>query len=120
MPASCKPLHDVLPCLSLMQICSSRPVSAHQSTDRSSGQPDLTPTQTEIINRVEELSKKHGWTMSQVALLWAIPQISSPIVGFSSVKRIDEAIEVRGKKLSEEEMKYLSEPYEPQNIQGFS
>lgn len=45
-----------------------RPVSSHKSTSRSEGQGELSNVQTEIINRVEELAKKKGWTMSQVAL----------------------------------------------------
>jgi diketogulonate reductase-like aldo/keto reductase len=45
--------------------------------------------------------------MSQVALAWINKRIASPIIGFSSVDRIDEAIEVRGKTLTEEEEKYL-------------
>jgi aryl-alcohol dehydrogenase-like predicted oxidoreductase len=58
--------------------------------------------------------------MSQVALAWIAPKISSPIIGFSSVKRIDEAIEMRGKVLTAEEDKYLSELYEPRAIEGFA
>lgn len=45
-----------------------RPAASHKSTSRSEGQGELTKTQTEIIGRVEELAKKKGWTMSQVAL----------------------------------------------------
>jgi len=64
------------------------------------------------------LAKKKGWTMSQVALAWINPQVSSPIIGFSSEKRIDEAIEARGKELTKEEVEYLNELYEPGPIQG--
>lgn len=38
-----------------------------------------------IITRVEEIAKKKGWTMSQVALAWIDKKVSSPIVGISSV-----------------------------------
>jgi aryl-alcohol dehydrogenase-like predicted oxidoreductase len=38
-----------------------------------------------IITRVEEIAKKHGWTMGQVALAWIGKKVSSPIVGVSSV-----------------------------------
>ena len=47
-------------------------------------------------------------------------RVSSPIIGFSSVVRIDEAIDVRGKTLTEEEEKYLEELYEPKAISGHS
>ncbi len=58
--------------------------------------------------------------MSQVALAWINKRISSPIIGFSNVDRIDEAIEVRGKTLTEEEEKYLEELYQPKVISGHS
>jgi len=93
-------------------------VSAHKSTSRSEDNDDFTKWQEEIINRVEELAKKKGWTMAQVALAWTIPQVSSPIIGFSSEKRIDEAIEARGKVLTKEETEYLNEPYQHGPIQG--
>lgn len=77
-------------------------------------------TDIQIISRVEELAQRHDWKMSQVALAWNNKRISSPIVGFSSVDRIDEALAVRGKVLSEEEEKYLEEPYRPKAIMGHS
>lgn len=70
------------------------------------------------IARVQELAEKKGWKMSQVALAWLNKRISSPIIGFNSVERIDEACDVRGKKLTEEEEKYLDELYEPKAIYG--
>lgn len=73
-----------------------------------------------IVGRVEELAGKKGWKMSQVALSWIATKVSSPIIGFSSVERIDEAIAMRGKSLTEEEIKYLEEPYVPKNIVGHS
>jgi aryl-alcohol dehydrogenase-like predicted oxidoreductase len=69
---------------------------------------------------VQEIAEKKGWKMSQVALAWINKRISSPIIGFSSVDRIDEAIEVRGKTLTEEEEKYLEELYQPKAIAGHS
>ncbi len=69
---------------------------------------------------MQELAEKKGWKMSQVALAWINKRISSPIIGFSSVDRIDEAIEVRGKTLTEEEEKYLEELYQPKAISGHS
>lgn len=56
--------------------------------------------------------------MSQVALAWINKRVTSPIVGFSSVKRIDEAISARGKVLSEEEEMWLEELYVPKTVQG--
>ncbi|KAF2092627.1 Aldo/keto reductase [Rhizodiscina lignyota] len=72
----------------------------------------------EIIDRVEKVSKDKGWTMSQVALGWVIQKGTIPIVGFSSVRRIDEACGLKERVLSDEEMKYLEEPYKPKSVVG--
>lgn len=38
-----------------------------------------------IINRVEEIAKKRGWSMAQVSLAWINTKVVSPIVGVNSV-----------------------------------
>ena len=58
--------------------------------------------------------------MSHVALAWAIQKGTIPIVGFSNLSRLDEAAEVRGKTLSDDEMKWLEELYVPKPIMGHS
>lgn len=73
-----------------------------------------------ILNRVEELANKKGWKMSQVALAWICENVSSPIIGFSSEARMDEALDVKGKTLTEDERKYLEEPYKPKAVVGHS
>ena len=56
--------------------------------------------------------------MAQVSLAWLNQRVTSPIVGISKLERFDEAINVRGKVLSEDEQKHLEEPYKPMNVQG--
>lgn len=56
--------------------------------------------------------------MSQVTLAWILKKVAAPIIGFSSVQRIDEALSARGKELTAEEEKYLEEAYTPVEIQG--
>lgn len=56
--------------------------------------------------------------MSTVALAWINKRVSSPIVGFSSVARLDESLEVKDKELTEEEEKYLEELYQPMKVVG--
>jgi len=104
-----------------------RPPSAFGSTTRSEGEEKANALFTgrqnndkQIIERVEELAKKHDWKMSHVALAWINKRVSSPIIGFSSVARMDEALDARGKELTEEEEKYLEELYVPVNIIGHS
>jgi aryl-alcohol dehydrogenase-like predicted oxidoreductase len=104
-----------------------RPSSAFGSTTRSEGEEKANALHTgrqnndkQIIERVEELAKKHDWKMSHVALAWINKRVSSPIIGFSSVARMDEALDARGKELTEEEEKYLEELYVPVSIVGHS
>ena len=80
----------------------------------------LTESEIKTIERVQELAEKKGWKMSQVALAWINKRIASPIIGFSSIERMDEALDVRGKTLTDEEEKYLEELYKPTAIVGHS
>ncbi|KKY25760.1 putative aldo-keto reductase [Diplodia seriata] len=80
----------------------------------------VTDADHQIVGRVEELAKKKDWAMSQVALAWIVQKGTVPIVGFSSVERLDEAVKVKGKELTDEEIKYLEEPYVPKAVTGHS
>ncbi|KAH6659030.1 NADP-dependent oxidoreductase domain-containing protein [Truncatella angustata] len=85
------------------------------------GSPFSTPVSeadSTTIKRVEELAQKKGWKMSHVALAWIIQKGTIPIVGLSNLGRLDEAAGVKGKSLTEDEIKYLEEPYQPKKIQG--
>ncbi|KAI5890026.1 Aldo/keto reductase [Schizophyllum commune H4-8] len=62
----------------------------------------------EIIKRVEEVAKKRGWKMAQVAIAWVQRRVTSPIVGINSINRVDDSV-VDG-VLTDEEVKYLEEP----------
>ncbi|KKA21707.1 Aldo-keto reductase [Rasamsonia emersonii CBS 393.64] len=64
-----------------------------------------------IIDRVEELAKKKGVSMAQIATAWSLshPGIN-PIIGMNSKERIDEAVAAIKIKLTDEEIKYLEEP----------
>ncbi|TFK62213.1 Aldo/keto reductase [Pluteus cervinus] len=70
-----------------------------------------------IISRVDEIAKKRGKKMSQVALAWTSSKITSPIVGLSSVARLEDSL-TKGFELTEEEVKYLEEPYVPKPVRG--
>ncbi|KAL4921723.1 NADP-dependent oxidoreductase domain-containing protein [Aspergillus aurantiobrunneus] len=71
----------------------------------------------EIVNRVEEVAKKKGVGMAQVAIAWSLSNKNeNPILGLSSKERIDEAVASIKVVLSEEERKYLEEPYLPKTL----
>lgn len=73
----------------------------------------------EIIIRVEELAKKKGWTMAQVAFTWCMGEATAPIISVSSLERLKDYTEAMEFELSEEEKKYLEEPYKPKEVEGF-
>ncbi|KAF4120325.1 Aldo/keto reductase, related to diketogulonate reductase [Geosmithia morbida] len=111
----------LIPWSPLAQGALARPVDQQKATQRGAlpflvlGQ---SPADQEIIKRVKETADKHGRTMAEIALAWSCGRNTSPIVGFSSVKRIDEAIEASYLELTADEVKYLEEPYQARPIIG--
>ncbi|CCD25936.2 aldo/keto reductase NDAI_0G01600 [Naumovozyma dairenensis CBS 421] len=77
---------------------------------------NLDPAQKEIINRVEELSKKKGVAMAAISTAWVMAKGCQPILGMSSIKRVDEAKDALDVKFTEEELAYLEEPYKPREF----
>lgn len=61
-----------------------------------------------IVTRVEELAKKHGKSMAQVALAWVSGKVTSPIIGVTTVKRLEESW-IKDFQLTMEEVAYLEE-----------
>ncbi|KAJ4475457.1 oxidoreductase [Lentinula aciculospora] len=74
-----------------------------------------------IVERVEELSKKKGVTMAQIALawLWSKESVAAPIVGTTSVQNLLDLVDALDLRLTNEEIKYLDEPYQALPIFGF-
>lgn len=62
----------------------------------------------QIIGRVEEVAKKHGKKMSQVAIAWITSKVASPIVGVSSMSWLEDSI-TTGFQLNQDEIRYLEE-----------
>jgi aryl-alcohol dehydrogenase-like predicted oxidoreductase len=72
-----------------------------------------------IVDRVEEVAKKRGVSMTCIATAWSIKQGCCPIIGLSSKDRVEEAVFNTNYELSDEDAKYLEEPYVPKVIQGY-
>ena len=68
-----------------------------------------------VVDNLEKISKELGYSMAQVSLAWMLskPYITSPIVGFTSEKHVDEAVGALDIKLSEDVIKRLEAPYVP-------
>lgn len=75
----------------------------------------------EIVKRVWEVAANKEATPTQIAIAWLLskPYITAPIVGGGKQKYVDEAIKAMDIKLTDEEIKYLEEPYVPHTIYGF-
>ncbi|KAF8344987.1 aryl-alcohol dehydrogenase [Amanita rubescens] len=78
---------------------------------------DATPV---IVNRVEEIAKKHQISMAQVSLAWIMSKdhVTAPIIGSTSLKHFKDTIASVNVQLTPEEIKYLEEPYTPRDIIG--
>jgi len=87
---------------------------------------------------VEELAKKKDVKMAQIAVAWSLKRATTPIVGATKLQNLKETIgelgvthgsylgvlirsaEALDIELTEEEIKYLEEPYLPNAIWGHS
>ncbi|PYI04703.1 Aldo/keto reductase [Aspergillus sclerotiicarbonarius CBS 121057] len=69
----------------------------------------------EVTRRVEELANKRGLPMANIALAWVLHTdcVAAPIVGCSKIERIEKTLAALDVELSEEEIRYLEEPYQP-------
>jgi len=73
-----------------------------------------------IVDRVEEVARKKNVAMAQVATAWLLSKPGvNPLLGLSKRERIDQAVAAIYVKLTEEEIKYLEEPYVPKPVMGY-
>ena len=75
-----------------------------------------------IVDRVAKLSSRLGCNPAQIALAWMLdkPGITSPVLGASKIKHLEEAVAALNIKLSPEDAAYLEEPYKPHPVLGHS
>lgn len=72
-----------------------------------------------IVLRVEELARKYGATMTQIALAWHLAKgVVSPIIGATKAKYFDDAVGALEIELTDEDVAYLEELYIPHRIVG--
>lgn len=69
-----------------------------------------------IVDKVEELAKNRGVSMAVVAMAYVLQKGMMPIVGLSSVKRIEAAVQATTFKLEPDEIRALEEPYIPRPV----
>jgi len=73
-----------------------------------------------IADRAAEIAEKHGVPRSHIPMAWLRHKeaVVSPIVGVTKMQHIEDAVASLAVSLSEEEMKYLEEPYVPHKVVG--
>ncbi|XCA84008.1 aldo/keto reductase [Exiguobacterium mexicanum] len=73
-----------------------------------------------IIERVASIAETRGITRTQVALAWLLQQdtVTSPIIGATKARHLDEAVGALAVTLTQEEMASLEEPYIPHAVVG--
>jgi aryl-alcohol dehydrogenase (NADP+) len=79
-------------------------------------------TDFEIAGRAADLAAQRGVSPAQVALAWLLhkPGVTSPIIGASQVKHLEEAVAALEIHLSEAEIQFLEECYQPHPVLGHS
>jgi aryl-alcohol dehydrogenase-like predicted oxidoreductase len=102
-----------------------RPHAAFEGTTRGEHEADVGRPYAEgggetVNERVEELAAEKGVKMAQVALAWLFSKdgVDAPIVGTSSVKHLEDAVEALSIDLSESDVAWLEEPYDPVRVSG--
>lgn len=71
-----------------------------------------------IIDRVVELSKKYGVSMTEISLAWLFTKVTSPIVGATKVSQVEGMAKAVDLTLSDEDISYLEELYIPHQLVG--
>ena len=77
------------------------------------------PENAEIVRRVLEAAQEKGVKPAMIALAWLFHKgVTAPIIGTTKPEHVQEAAESLEIKLSDQEAKYLEEPYKPKPVVG--
>ncbi|MDM8527348.1 aldo/keto reductase [Anaerolineales bacterium HSG24] len=79
-----------------------------------------TDTNFDIVERVIDLAQNHAVTPAQIALAWVLHQsdVTAPIIGVTKMQHLEQAVAATEINLSDEELTYLTELYQPQPVLG--
>ena len=83
------------------------------------GKYDATAAQdARIIERVAELARRHGVSMTEIALAWLIHKGAIPVAGATKLSHVEGAARATEQALTEEEVAYLEACYTPHALVG--
>jgi aryl-alcohol dehydrogenase (NADP+) len=73
-----------------------------------------------VLDGVQSIARQRNVSPAQIALAWVLhkPQVTSPIIGASRMRHLDEAIAALDISLSPAEMSSLEAPYQPHAMLG--
>ena len=73
-----------------------------------------------VADRVVETARRRGVAPARIALAWLLsrPGVTAPIVGASRREHLDDAVAALDVSVSEEERRFLEEPYRPHEVRG--
>jgi aryl-alcohol dehydrogenase-like predicted oxidoreductase len=77
-------------------------------------------TDFRVADRTVELALRRDVKPAQIALAWMMskPWITSPVIGATNPKHVEEAVSALGVSLASEEVSFLEEPYIPHPVLG--
>ncbi|MEP2234173.1 MAG: aldo/keto reductase [Alteripontixanthobacter sp.] len=73
-----------------------------------------------IVGEVQAVAGETGASMAQVALAWMLakPEVTTPIIGATSVDQLDDTVGAIDVQLSGEQISRLESPYKAQDVKG--
>ena len=80
---------------------------------------DATAQQDEvIIQRVAEVARQRGVSMTEVSLAWLMTRVTAPVVGATKLHHVEGAAKATDLCLTTDEIAYLEEAYVPHRLVG--
>jgi aryl-alcohol dehydrogenase-like predicted oxidoreductase len=91
-----------------------------ESDDYAREHPYFEGNGQEINERVQEMAEEKDASMAQIALSWVLHKdvVDAPIVGTTSIEHLEEAVEALDISLSDSDIEWLEDPYEPVSVSG--
>lgn len=71
-----------------------------------------------VIDRVAELARRRGTSMTAVSLAWLMAKGAAPVVGMTRASHVQGAVDAAALTLTDGEIAWLEEPYVPHALVG--
>jgi aryl-alcohol dehydrogenase (NADP+) len=97
-----------------------RPEGKRYEKDELLGHRYFRPEDFDVLERLEEVALEKGVEPSQLAIAWLLskPGITSPVVGPTTPRQLEELVAATSIRLSPEDCRRLEEPYRPHPVLG--